>query len=367
MLCSSKAAARCLFVTLILAFATNASGDDAQAARLALLKTFRDEFVPLTPGEGQFPASFTMGADNPSGADKTPADKAAQHEGPAHKVSIAHRFAVARYEVPQNLWEAVMDNNPSRWKGKRNSVEMVNYDDALDFCRRATTAMRRAQLIGNDEVVRLPSEAEWEYAARAGSTGRYSFGDDAEKLGDYGWFHGNAAGNDPPVGAKKANNWKLYDVHGYLWEWCSDRWHDSYAGAPADGSAWAAGDDGRRVLRGGSWKDPADRLTSTSRRGADATLRDDAVGLRCVLAREEASGSGDRLMESRPLYRRQPPTPNGGLRPSASRISARSRWQQHGPITTIDRSAGTASGLSFGRIYLVSHPASHLPMPSRAA
>jgi formylglycine-generating enzyme required for sulfatase activity len=368
MIGSSKAAARCLFVTLVLALATNASGDDAQAARLALLKTFREEFVPLTPGEGQFPASFTMGADKPSDADKASADgKSAQHEGPAHKVSIAHRFAVARYEVPQNLWEAVMDNNPSRWKGKRNSVEMTSYDDALEFCRRATTAMRRAELIGNDEVVRLPTEAEWEYAARAGSTGSYSFGDDAEKLGDYGWFHGNAAGNDPPVGAKKPNNWKLYDVHGYLWEWCSDRWHDSYAGAPADGSAWTAGDDARRVLRGGSWKDNADRLTSTSRRPAEPTLRDDAVGLRCVLAREEAGVSPDRLMEFRPLPRPQPHTPGGDLRPSLGRNSAGSRWQRHWPIITMDRSAGTVPGSPSSRIYLVSHPASHPPMPPRAA
>ena len=258
--------------------------DEPQLPRL--LKTFREEFVSLTPGEGDFPARFTMGAENGSSAER-----------PAHSVAIERPFKIARYEVPQNLWQAVMKQNPSRWKGVRNSVEMLSYDDALDFCRRATELMRRENLIGGDEVIRLPSEAEWEYAARAGTTGSYSFGDDADKLGEYGWYHGNAAGNDPAVGAKKPNAWNLYDVHGYLWEWCADRWHNDYRGAPADGLPWNEGDDPRRVLRGGSWKDPADRLTSAFRRPAAADLRDDAVGLRCVLAREisENPSKGDKL------------------------------------------------------------------------
>lgn len=241
-----------------------------------LLRTFREEFVAITPGEGDFPASFTMGDEH-----------ASESEQPAHKVAIAQAFEIGRYEVPQNLWQAVMGQNPSRWKGKRNSVEMLSYDDAVEFCRRATAAMRQAKLIAEEEIVRLPSEAEWEYAARAGSTTRYSFGDDPARVGDYGWYQGNAAGNDPAVGAKQPNAWKLYDVHGYLWEWCADIWHDDYRGAPTDGSAWIRGDDPRRVLRGGSWKDPPEKLTSSARRSAMRQLRDDAVGLRCVLAREK--------------------------------------------------------------------------------
>jgi formylglycine-generating enzyme required for sulfatase activity len=249
-----------------------------QAEREMALKTFRDEFVSITPGKAKFAAEFTMGVDGGPAA-----------EGPAHRVTVKRPFQMARYEVTQDLWQSVMGENPSRWKGKRNSVEMISYDDAEEFCRQATELMRRAGLIGDEEVIRLPSEAEWEYAARAGTTGRYSFGDEAEKLTDYAWYHGNAAGNDPPVGAKQPNAWKLYDVHGYLWEWCADRWHDDFGGAPSDGSAWNDGDDSRRVLRGGSWKDPAERLTSTSRRAEEPALRDDAVGLRPVLAREVKS------------------------------------------------------------------------------
>jgi formylglycine-generating enzyme required for sulfatase activity len=242
----------------------------------ALLKTFREEFVQLAPGRDGFPAEFTMGSN-----DGPPS------EHPARVVKLAQPFAIARYEVPQDLWQAVMGSNPSRWKGPRNSVEMLSYDDAVEFCRRATDELRAAKLINANEVVRLPSEAEWEYAARAGTNTRYSFGDDAASLGDYAWSTHNAAGNDPPVGAKKPNAWNLYDVHGYLWEWCADNWHDDYTGAPADGAAWIAnGDAKQHVLRGGSWKDPGEKLTSTFRRAAPSDLKDDAVGLRCVLAEE---------------------------------------------------------------------------------
>jgi formylglycine-generating enzyme required for sulfatase activity len=248
------------------------------AADLSLLSTFRREFIDVTPGQNPFPKSFEMGR---TGGDTS--------EGPRHAVSFDRPFAVARYEVPQNLWEAVMGANPSRWKGPRNSVEMLSWHDAVEFCRKVTEQLRAAKLIGPDQVVRLPSEAEWEYVARSGTLTLYSFGDNVADLDDHAWSTRNAAGNDPPVGAKKANAWNLYDVHGYLWEWCADTWHDTYDGAPADGSAWTSGGDQKqRVLRGGSWKDPAERLTSSHRRTAASDLKDDAVGLRCILSSESA-------------------------------------------------------------------------------
>lgn len=247
---------------------------DPKADLPALLKVFREEFVAITPGEGDFPASFTMGSKAGPAA-----------EQPAHLVTFKHSFHIAKYEVPQNLWTAVMGKNPSEWQGPRNSVERLTYDEAVAFCQRATTLMRQAKLIEANQVIRLPSEAEWEYSARAGTTTTYSFGDNAADLDAYGWHTGNAAGNDPPVGAKKPNAWKLYDMHGYLWEWCADPWHESYEGAQADGGVWSkGGDDARRVLRSGSWKEKADQLTSTYRRAGSRDLSGSHVGLRCVLA-----------------------------------------------------------------------------------
>jgi formylglycine-generating enzyme required for sulfatase activity len=179
-------------------------------------------------------------------------------------VDVPQGPKVAKYEVTQELWEKVMGSNPSKWKGRRNSVEMLSFAEAVEFCEKATARLREAKLIGAEDVVRLPTEAEWELFAKAGTSTAYSFGDDPKLLGDYAWFTGNAAGNDPPVGAKKPNPWGLYDVHGYLWEWCSTV-------------------DGGAALRGGSWKDPAEKLTSAFRVPARKELKDDAVGLRCVL------------------------------------------------------------------------------------
>ncbi|MCO6458775.1 MAG: SMP-30/gluconolactonase/LRE family protein [Pirellulaceae bacterium] len=253
----------------------------ADAEQLALLKTFRDEFVLITPGQGRYPAAYRRGRGQ-GGEDR---------ERPAMQVTLPGNFYIARYEVPQNLWESVMGSNPSRWKGPRNSVEMLSFAEAVAFCERVTQLLRTAGLIRADQQVRLPSESEWEYVARAGTTTTYSFGDDVAQLDDYAWHTGNAAGNDPPVGAKRPNAWGLYDIHGYLWEWCLDHGHASYAGAPTDGSAWTQnGDDGQRVARGGSWKDKAERLTSSYRHLLPAETRDDALGLRCVLTASREAG-----------------------------------------------------------------------------
>ncbi len=266
-----------MFVTLLIAATISA---DPNTEQTQLLETFRKEFVRITPGEGKFPRSFSMGR----------AAGSPDNERPAHEVTLKYNFEIAKYEVPQNLWEAVMGKNPSRWKGARNSVEMLSLDEANDFCEKSTKLMREAKLIGQDEVIRLPSEAEWEYVARAGTKTAYSFGDDADDLDAYGWHTGNAAGNDPPVGAKKPNPWGLYDIHGYLREWCLDTAHKDYAEAPTDGSPWTKGgmaDQG--VLRGGSWKDKPEQLTSSYRAFAKQEARDDAVGLRCVLGKTTKS------------------------------------------------------------------------------
>ena len=257
----------------LIASAAIAAADPA-AERHELLKTFREEFVAITPGQGDFPAAFTMG--NAAGpAAEQPASRDARPALCNRPLRSAAKPVAGRDGA-----------NPSRWKGERNSVEMVSYGDAVAFCRKATELMRAENFIKANESIRLPSEAEWEYAARAGTQTRFSFGDDERELTHYAWFAGNAAGNDPAVGAKRPNSWKLYDVHGYLWEWCADPWHENYDNAPDDGSVRSAGDAQKCVLRGGSWKDPAERATSSSRRGEEHDFKDDAVGLRCVLAVE---------------------------------------------------------------------------------
>lgn len=255
------------------------------AERIKLLKVFNSEFVSITPGKGKFPKSFKMGSDKGKPAEK-----------PVREVTMSGPFAMAKYEVPQNLYLAVMGENPSRWKGPRNSAEMMSWNDAVAFCKVATKMMRDAKIIKAGEVIRLPSEAEWEYCCRAGTTTEYSFGDKARKPGDgplkaslldpYGWHTGNAAGNDPPVGKLKPNAWGLYDMHGYLLEFVSDAWHTSYKGAPKDASPWTP--KGKRVLyrvlRSGSWRDRYDDLRSASRMPILNHSKSDAVGFRCVKA-----------------------------------------------------------------------------------
>lgn len=244
------------------------SQDDNKKDRI--LKGFAEEFVELTPGEGKYPASFMMGsADGPAA------------EQPAHKVTFNYKFAIAKYEVTQELYEAVIGNNPAKYKGPRNSVEMLDWEEAMTFCRKVTDELRKRKLIKDGEQIRLPSEAEWEYACRAGTTTRFSFGDKIEDLGQYCWFTGNAKGNDPPVGVKKPNPWGLYDIHGYIWEWCLDAWHPDYKDAPTDGKPRQA-DAKERVLRGGAWTSTAEQCRSAYRFHRPANTRGPDIGLRCV-------------------------------------------------------------------------------------
>jgi hypothetical protein len=148
-------------------------------------------------------------------------------EKPVHKVKINNPFYLGTYPVTQAEWKAVM--------------------------RRGT------------DKYRLPSEAEWEYACRAGTTTRYSFGDDESELDDYAWYDENSDTETHPVGQKKPNPWGLYDMHGNVTEWVQDEWHDSYDSAPTEGSAWESGDGAFRVFHGGSWYNLAENCRSASR------------------------------------------------------------------------------------------------------
>jgi formylglycine-generating enzyme required for sulfatase activity len=195
-------------------------------------------------------------------------------EGPVHKVKIPKPFYLGKYEVTQAEWKKLMANEP--WAGKdfakvspSNAVSYVSCGNCQEFIKKlneqvGSKALQR--LAGGERGDKsphyesksaLPTEAHWEYACRAGTTTRFSYGDDADYsiLGDYAWYDGNAFSKGEryahAVGQKKPNAWGLYEMHGNVWEWCQDAYKDSYEGAPED--ATIAANDAVRVLRGGSW------------------------------------------------------------------------------------------------------------------
>ena len=203
-------------------------------------------------------------------------------EGPRHQVKITKPFYLGMYQVTQAEYEKVMGVNPSAFTEKqmdasafkppldrkrdrragggrkkvagkdtsRHPVETVSWDEAMEFCRRlsAMPAERAAR-----RVYRLPTEAEWEYACRAGTTTRWYCGDDEAGLADVAWFNKNAGGMTHPVGEKKPNAWGLFDMHGNVWQWCSDWFSADYykQSPPSDPTGPPAGSD--RVVRGGNW------------------------------------------------------------------------------------------------------------------
>jgi formylglycine-generating enzyme required for sulfatase activity len=142
------------------------------------------------------------------------------NEKPIHEV-IVPAFQIGKYPITQAQYR-VMGTNPSHFSGNpQNPVEMVTWFDAQAFCKKLS------QLTG--KTYRLPTEAEWEYACRAGTETQFSFGDDESQLGDYAWFDGNSNSATHPVGQKQPNPWGIYDMHGNVWEWCADQYHESYA------------------------------------------------------------------------------------------------------------------------------------------
>jgi formylglycine-generating enzyme required for sulfatase activity len=193
---------------------------------------------------------------------------------PIHRVNVPE-FLMGKYQVTQAQYEAVMGKNPSYFKSKQNPVEQVSWNDAQEFCKKLSQKTGRK--------VKLPSEAQWEYACRAGSTGIYCFGDNVDQLGKYAWYDENSDSKIHPVGEKLANAWGLHDMHGNVWEWCEDIWHDSYNGAPTDGSAWLSGENqSKHILRGGSWNDFVQLCRSANRSRSNLDFRYNFFGFRFV-------------------------------------------------------------------------------------
>ncbi len=216
----------------------------------------RFEFVPIRPGE------FEMG--------RSPGDGCYEGEEPQHHVRITQGFEMGKYLVTQAMWEVVMSTNPSHFEGADRPVEMVSWNDIEEFLQRMNAK--------NDGYrYRLPTEAEWEYAARAGSTSaRYG------ELNAVAWYDDNSGKETHPVGHKQPNAWGLYDMLGNLWEWVQDWFDENYYEHSPDTDPPGPSLRGARVVRGGSWGSNAESVRTSVRLNVWPGLRDDNIGFRCV-------------------------------------------------------------------------------------
>lgn len=225
------------------------------------------EFVLIPAGV------FMMGCDK----DREKCSQA--NESPRHEVIISRPFYMGKYEVTQAEWMAVMGSNPSKFKGNTRPVENVSWNEIQEFIRKLNQMERT-------DRYRLPTEAEWEYAARAGSSAVYSFGSDVEQLEKYAWYgEDRNSGSTHPVGQLEPNRWGLYDIHGNVSEWVQD-WYDSYSeGTQMDPKGSSSGE--YRVLRGGSWYHDVESSRSTYRGTRWPYDRYETYGFRVALSQKK--------------------------------------------------------------------------------
>ncbi len=232
---------------------------------------------------------FVPGGEFTMGVDEGPIDAK-----PAHRVKV-EGFLMDREEITQEGYEKMMGKNPSRQKNPKNPVEQVNWSNAVKFCN-ARSAGEGLAPCYNPETwecnfdaagYRLATEAEWEYACRAGTTTRYFFGDEAGELKSHAWFEGNSQSKPHPVGHWKPNAFDLCDMTGNVWEWCNDFYGAKYyRNSPMDNPRGPKEGE-KRVLRGGAWSSKADNCTSWVRNCEEAGFTDvcltmDSNGFRCV-------------------------------------------------------------------------------------
>ena len=179
-------------------------------------------------------------------------------------VTITRDFWIGKYEVTQGEFTAVAGKNPSHFTADSNRpVEKVTFFDASNYCAMITQRERQAGHLPDGFEYRLPSEAEWEYACRAGSTNLFAFGDDASAADQYAWTAENCDATTHPVGQKSPNAWGLYDMHGNVWEWCSD-WFEPYPAAPLSDPVGPATSK-YKVFKGGGWNQDAPYARASSR------------------------------------------------------------------------------------------------------
>jgi formylglycine-generating enzyme required for sulfatase activity len=212
------------------------------------------------------PGTFMMGSpDSEQGRD--------MNEGPQHEVTISKPFYMGVTEVTQAQYEAVMGGNPSIFKGATNPADNISWNDATEFCKKLSEK--------TGKKVRLPTEAEWEYACRAGSKTKFCFGDSDAGLADYAWYKANSGDTTHPVGQKKPNAWGLYDMHGNVWEWCANWLGDYPKGVVTDPQGPETGS--APVLRGGGWGDFPPVCRPALRFKRNSGYRYSNVGLRAVV------------------------------------------------------------------------------------
>jgi formylglycine-generating enzyme required for sulfatase activity len=214
-------------------------------------------------------------------------------ESPVHKVWISP-FLMDRYEVVQEQFRKFQMPDPSHFKNPRNPLEQINWTDAAMYCNERSLA-EGLELCYDEETwecnftangYRLPTEAEWEYACRAGTNSKYSFGNSVQKLKDHAWFVENSSTSTQPVGQKQPNPWGLYDMHGNVSEWCNDFYAEDYYQQSPQRDPKGPPKARERVLRGGAWNSSADSCRSAYRASDpsinDTCLASDAIGFRCV-------------------------------------------------------------------------------------
>jgi formylglycine-generating enzyme required for sulfatase activity len=253
------------------------------------------KLVKIPAGEFEMGSDDTPTALRKAGFDLPeaagPWDAAVAPERPVHRVRITQPFLMGQTEVTQGQWRAVMESAP--WTGRPSVVEGPNvaasylsWDDAVEFCTRLTKLEQAAGKLQGKWRYRLPTEAEWEYACRAGTQTRFSFADDEAGLEDHVWSVANmafgAGASAQEVGRRRPNPWGLHDMHGNVWEWCGD-WYDAgyYVTSPAVDPPGAA-TGSLRVIRGGSWTALPVRCRSSMRNAGSGSNRDRGVGFRVV-------------------------------------------------------------------------------------